>query len=67
MSDDDHLQPSDFGLDRERCPPCYDGAAKEFLLFAAVILAFVLGVAIGMKVRDGQLRHARELPHLEEP
>lgn len=64
-SEDGHLRPGDFK--KPECPPCYDGAAKEFLLFAALILAFVVGVAIGMKVRDGQLRHANELHHPEEP
>ncbi len=63
--DDDHLRPEDFALGKP-CPPCYDSAAKEFLLIAAVILAFVLGIAIGMKVRDAQLRH-QPIIHLESP
>lgn len=64
--DDDHLRPSDFNL-TEPCPPCYDGRAKEFLLFAAVVMAFALGLAVGMKIRDGQLRHRIEALQSEAP
>ncbi len=54
---DDHLQPRDFGLDlKHPCPPCYDTRAKEFMILALMVFAFALGIAVGMKIRDGQLR-----------